>query len=266
MAEYLSNDICATCGTQYAAGAVPDLCPICSDDRQFVPESGQVWTDSWQLRQKHSVLIRQLYPQVYEIKIIPDFAIAQRAFLILTPGGNILWDCIPLLNEELVSFIRSKGGLKAIAFSHPHYYSNMNEWASAFDCPVYIHRKDEPWVYNKGPRISTWDGGAKTLWEGIKIVHTGGHFPGSAVLHVPSLSAQGVVFCGDTLYIARSRQHIAVQYSYPNHIPLPAKVVREIYDQLLQLPFDTLHGAFDWQNLGGNAREVLEASVRRYVV
>jgi len=266
MAENSSNDICATCGTQYAAGAVPGICPICADDRQFVPESGQAWTNSRQLQQRHSVLIRQLYPQVYEIKIIPDFAIAQRAFLVITPDGNILWDCIPLLNEELVSFIRSKGGLKAIAFSHPHYYSNMNEWASEFDCPVYIHEKEEEWIYNKGPHVRTWEGGEKTICEGIRLIHTGGHFPGSAVLHVPTLSPGGVLLCGDTLYIARSKQHIAVQYSYPNHIPLPAKIVRDIYERLLQLPFDTLHGAFDWQNLTGNAREVLEASLQRYVV
>jgi len=266
MTENFTSDICATCGTQYAPGEVPGLCPICSDDRQFVPESGQAWTSGRQLQQRHSVLIRQLYPQVYEIKIIPDFAIAQRAFLVLTASGNLLWDCIPLLNEELISFIRSKGGLKAIAFSHPHYYSNMNEWAAAFDCPVYIHEKDEQWIYNKGPHVSTWEGSAKTLWEGMKIIHTGGHFPGSAVLHIPSLSPGGAMLCGDTLYIARSRQHIAIQYSYPNHIPLPAGIVRDIYEQLLQLPFDTLHGAFDFQNLQGNAREVLEASLQRYVI
>jgi len=141
----------------------------------------------------------------------------------------------------------------------------MNEWASAFDCPVYIHQEDEQWIFNRGPHVSTWEGRAKTLWEGIKIIHTGGHFPGSAVLHVPTLSPRGVVLCGDTLYIARSKRHIAIQYSYPNHIPLPAKTVREIYQQLLQLPFDTLHGAFDWQNLPGRAREVLEASVQRYI-
>ncbi|WP_431215828.1 MBL fold metallo-hydrolase [Puia sp. P3] len=260
------DNICATCGTQYPQGEVPDVCPICSDDRQFVPESGQVWTSGVRLQQQRSVLIRQLYPEVYEIKVLPDFAIGQRAFLILTPGGNLLWDCIPLLSEQLVSFIRSKGGLKAIAFSHPHYYSNMNEWASTFDCPVYIHGKDDEWIFNKGPRISVWEGGEKPLWEGMKVIHMGGHFPGSAVLHVPSLSPGGTLFVGDTLYIARSRKHIAIQYSYPNHIPLPAKIVREIFDRLLRVGFDTMHGAFDFQNLAGNAREVLGASVGRYVV
>ena len=43
-----------------------------------------------------------------------------------------MWDCIPQLDELTVQFIKSKGGLKGIAFSHPHYYSNMNEWAEAW--------------------------------------------------------------------------------------------------------------------------------------
>jgi hypothetical protein len=63
----------------------------------------------------------------------PSFAIGQRALLVLTPSGNILWDCIALINEPTIEFIKSKGGLKAIAFSHPHYYTTMNEWAERFN-------------------------------------------------------------------------------------------------------------------------------------
>lgn len=41
------------------------------------------------------------------------------------------------LEEFAIEFIKSKGGLNAIAFSHPHFHSNMNEWAEIFGCPVY---------------------------------------------------------------------------------------------------------------------------------
>ena len=73
------------------------------------------------------------HEHLYELKMLPDFAIGQRCFLVMSPAGNILWDCIPLLNEAVITFIRSKGGLKAIAFSHPHYYSTMIDWAAAFN-------------------------------------------------------------------------------------------------------------------------------------
>lgn len=45
--------ICTTCGTQYEpSDKPPAACPICDDERQFVPPSGQTWTtlDSLQKR------------------------------------------------------------------------------------------------------------------------------------------------------------------------------------------------------------------------
>ena len=33
---------------------------------------------------------------------------------------------VPLSDEPAIEFIKSKGGLKAIAFSHPHFYSDEN--------------------------------------------------------------------------------------------------------------------------------------------
>ena len=126
-------NICTACGTQYAPGSeLPALCPICSDDRQYIPQSGQAWISNTQLDKQFTVKVTTVNDGLYELKMFPDFAIGQRCFLVVSPAGNILWDCIPLLNEAVIAFIRSKGGLKAIAFSHPHYYSTMNDWASAF--------------------------------------------------------------------------------------------------------------------------------------
>ncbi|MBA3647420.1 MAG: hypothetical protein H0W62_02540 [Chitinophagales bacterium] len=95
---------------------------------------------------------------------------------------------IALLDEPARDFIKSKGGLKAIAISHPHYYSNMNDWAEMFDCPIYIHRSDEQWIMDKGSHISLWDGNEKSLWDEIRIINIGGHFPGSCIFQVPFLS------------------------------------------------------------------------------
>jgi glyoxylase-like metal-dependent hydrolase (beta-lactamase superfamily II) len=66
----------------------------------------------------------------------------RRALLVTHPAGNVLWDCIPLLDEALIEMIRGVGGISAIAISHPHYYANMVEWSRAFDCPIYLHVAD----------------------------------------------------------------------------------------------------------------------------
>ena len=52
----------------------------------------------------------------------PSFAIGQRALLVKSRAGNVLWDCTPYLDDEIVARINAEGGLAAIAISHPHYY------------------------------------------------------------------------------------------------------------------------------------------------
>ena len=260
------NVICTACGTQFPMtnNNEPETCAICLDDRQYIPETGQGWTNTNQLTVNHSVSIKETLKNLYELRLTPSFAIGQRAFLILSPIGNILWDCIPLLDEATVAFIKSKGGLKAIAFSHPHYYSNMNDWAAVFNCPIYIHQKDEPWIMNKGSNVTLWDGNEKELWDGITIIHTGGHFPGSCLLRIPALSHQGVVLCGDTLYISRNKVHIAVMHSYPNQIPLPLHEAQRVLAFVESIDFDMLYGAFDFQNLTTDVKQILRNSFNKY--
>src|SRR4029078_10914046 len=53
--------ICTACGTQYPPSAAPPgACPVCTDERQFVPASGQSWTTLEGLRKTHSNKFRGL--------------------------------------------------------------------------------------------------------------------------------------------------------------------------------------------------------------
>jgi hypothetical protein len=257
------KNICYTCGTRYAEES-PKSCPICDDDRQYVPVSGQKWTSYGGLSQTHTIRFGMPLPDVYNLGVSPGFGIAQRAHLILSPGGNILWDCLPYLDEATVALIKSKGGLKAIAISHPHYYGLMAGWAEAFDCPIYLHKADSQWVMDETDRIVFFEGDRKALWDGIEIVHTGGHFDGSTILYAPRVGDKGSVFVGDTLQIALSRKFISIMYSYPNHIPLPLKEVNRISDVVTQLNFDAMYGAFEWQNIESDAKELFEQSMRKF--
>ena len=73
----------------------------------------------------------------------PHFAIGQRALFLRSPGGNILWDCLPLLDQAIVECLKGLGGVSAIAISHPHYYASMVEWSRAFGgIPIYLHADD----------------------------------------------------------------------------------------------------------------------------
>src|SRR5688572_13931759 len=124
--------LCSTCGTQYPESvAPPEACPVCVDERQFVPASGQSWTTLEKLRSTHSNKFRRLVEGLTTIETTPAFAIAQRAFLAHTPGGNVLWECIALVDDATIDVIKGLGGVTAIAISHPHYYTTIVEWSRA---------------------------------------------------------------------------------------------------------------------------------------
>lgn len=268
-----TTKICATCGTYYPenAGAPADpeaipgsTCPICADDRQYIPAGGQRWTTEQTLLGKHSVKVRLLREDVYEMELTPTFAIGQRALLVLSPHGNILWDCIPLLDEALMAFIKEKGGLKAIALSHPHYYSNMHQWAQTFDCPIYIHSNDRQWTFGKDEQVNFWEGEELNFWNNMRLINVGGHFPGSSILHVPHLSMKGTIFTGDTLVLSLHKQHISVMYSYPNRVPLPHREVQRISDLVSKISFDALYSFMKDLDLTENVNEIFKKSMERY--
>jgi hypothetical protein len=258
-----SKNICQTCGTRYAEEA-PIACAICSDERQYVPATGQKWTSYNELSQTRTIRFGNPLADVYNLRISPTFGIAQRAHLIISPGGNVLWDCLPFLDEATVAFIRAKGGLKGIAISHPHYYSLMAVWAETFDCPIYLHNADSEWVMDNTDRIQFFDGDKHVLWDGIEMVHTGGHFAGSTILYASGIGDKGSVFVGDTLQVALSRQFISIMYSYPNIIPLPLKEIEHISSVVMPLNFDSMYGAFEWQDIHSGAKEIFEHSINRY--
>lgn len=257
--------ICCTCGTQYPINYTSNECFICNEERQYVPESGQSWTNPKTLSLNHKNKIVELNDCLFEIVITPTFAIGQRAFLVISESGNILWDCIPLLDEETNAFINSKGGLKAVCFSHPHYYSNMNNWAETFNCPIYIHKKDEPFIMEKVENIILWEGDEVQILDDVKMINIGGHFEGSSILLIPKMSPKGTMLCGDTMYLSPSKKHFAIMYSYPNRIPLPLSEIRRIKQRLNTISFDVIFGFYSYQNLTENAKKILNNSIERYL-
>src|SRR5689334_16302834 len=156
--------ICVQCGTQFAKSEQQPLgCPICEDERQFVRHGGQQWTTLKQLRAFHRNRVEDEAPRLLGIGTEPEFAIGQRALLLQSTGGNLLWDCITLLDDRTLSVISALGGIRAIAISHPHYYSAMVEWAEHFDTRIFLHAADREWVMRNDRRIEFWEGTTLSL-------------------------------------------------------------------------------------------------------
>jgi len=263
--------LCVTCSSQFAESAAPpEHCPICEDERQYVPPEGQQWTTPEQLRFGHKNAIKQEEADLYSINTEPKFGIGQRAFLIQTPAGNVLWDCVALLDEATIGRVKELGGIAEIAISHPHYYSTMVDWSRAFGgAPVHIHEAERRWVMRPDPCIRFWEGRTRDLRGGLRLVSTGGHFDGYQVLHWPAgADGRGVLMAGDQPQICMDPAQVSFMYSYPNFIPLNAPTIRRVVECLGPLEFDRIYGAFFIRGKGivpAGAKEVVRRSADRYL-
>ncbi|KAL4451708.1 hypothetical protein ABPG75_007370 [Micractinium tetrahymenae] len=223
----------------------------------------------------HRNVLHEVEEGVTAVEVEPKFGIDQRAFLLHTEAGMVMWDCLGLLHPEAVDTIKQRfGGIAAIAISHPHFYCAMADWAEAFDCQaqfprrlqVWVHEADREFITRPSDRIQLWSGDEKQLLPGCTLVRLGGHFPGSCVLHWERAPADGkpVLFTGDTIMPCMDRKwvsfwmlgftgswkwanlpdNVSFMYSFPNYVPLPAGEVRRMAAAVGRWRFDRLYGAF----------------------
>jgi glyoxylase-like metal-dependent hydrolase (beta-lactamase superfamily II) len=219
---------------------------VCTDERQYIPGAGQRWTTLEELRRTHRNAFQQLEPDLFGIGTTPAFAIGQRALLVRTPAGNVLWDCIALLDAATIEIITALGGLRAIAISHPHYYTSMVEWSRAFgDVPIYLHAADRQWVMRPDRAVTFWNGATHELLPGLRLVHCGGHFAGGTVLlWEAGAEGRGALLSGDIVQVVSDTRWVSFMRSYPNLIPLPPSEVQRIADIVGGLRFDRIYGAW----------------------
>ena len=259
--------ICRTCGTQFPASAQPpERCPICEDERQYVGLKGQQWTTLAALREDHHNLIRTVEPGLTGIGTVPSFSIGQRALLVQTPKGNLLWDCITLLDETTITTVKALGGISAIAISHPHYYSSMVAWSRAFDAPIYLHAADREWVMRPDPSIVFWEGETHALLDTLTLIRCGGHFAGGTVLHWPAgADGRGALLTGDIINVVQDRRYVSFMYSFPNLIPLSPGAVRRIVRAVEPFAYDRIYSAW-WEKVTpSGGKEAVRVSADRYI-
>jgi metallo-beta-lactamase superfamily protein len=260
--------ICATCGVQQAPSTEPPgRCPICDDERQYVRQGGQVWTTLDELKTSgHRIEVRDLEPGLLGVGVEPALGIGQRALLVQTDAGNLLWDCVGYIDDDSVESIRQRGGIAGIAASHPHFYGAMVEWSRAFDgAPIHVPEADLDWVQRPDSAIRVWSGTFELL-PGLTLVQCGGHFEGSAVLHWRGgAEDRGVLLVGDTMTVVPDVRYVSFMRSYPNLIPLPANEVRRVVDAVRPYEFDRVYGGWWDRVMPSGGIEAIERSATRYL-
>jgi glyoxylase-like metal-dependent hydrolase (beta-lactamase superfamily II) len=179
----------------------------------------------------------------------------------------VIWDMIPLVDDAAVEAVTARGPVRAIAISHPHYYSGMVEWSRALGgiqgnpVPILLHEADSEWIMRPDPAIELWSGDERELAPGVTLLHLGGHFAGGTVLHD---AASSTLLSGDIVMVIPDRRFVSFMWSYPNLIPLPAAEVERIAARLEAWQFDRILGAW-WNRLvPRDGNEVVRRSAARY--
>ncbi len=247
--------------------AARDDCPICLDERQYVGWDGQAWTTLAELAAAgYRGRIGEEGPGVLGIGSEPAFAIGQRALLITTPAGNVLWDMITYLDDDLVRRVRELGGVSAIAISHPHYYGTMIDWAHEFGAPVFIHAGDRAWVTRPDPAVEFWEGDTKPIGDGLTLINLGVHFAGGQVLHwAAGEGGAGALMSGDIVQVVQDRRWVSFMYSYPNLIPERPAVIRRAMSLLAPYPFERVYGAWWRRVVAADGAAAVRRSAQRYL-
>ncbi|WP_437583064.1 MBL fold metallo-hydrolase [Paramicrobacterium sp. CJ85] len=257
--------LCATCGVEYAPAPVaPQQCPICEDERQHVPASGQAWRTLDGLRADgRRVTVTQVADDLWGLTAT-NVGIGQQGMLVRTTAGNLLFDVPGLIDDDAIAAVRELGGIHHIIASHPHMYGVQSQWSAAFDdAPIWVAEKDAAWLGHRPDVVRLWNDPFDVL-PGMRLDQVGGHFPGSTIAHWSAgADGGGVLFAGDAIFPVADG-NVTFLRSYPNRIPLSAAVVRRIADQVRQYRFDVLYNNFG-ASAGPDAPSIVEHSAQRYI-
>jgi glyoxylase-like metal-dependent hydrolase (beta-lactamase superfamily II) len=257
-------NLCATCAVETEQAHSPDrICPICGDERQYLPPGGQRWTTVEQLiATGHTLEWFEVERDLIGITTKPAVGIGQQTMLVRTDEGNLLWDPPGLITDEAIDHVRRLGRTVAIAASHPHMFGVQLAWADVLHAPVLVNAKDAAWLQRRGDAIEQWSG-ERQITSTITLYELGGHFPGSCVaLWSSGVEGKGVLLAGDTIF-ANPDGTASFMRSYPNRIPLSAAVVQRLADATDKLAFDRLYNNFG-AIIAADARATVRFSADRH--
>ena len=258
--------ICATCAVQYPDTVEPPArCPICEDERQYVGWDGQRWTTAADLARDHACEVREEEPDLLGIGVTPKVGIGQRALLVRTAHGNVLWDAVPLLDDAARDAIAAAGGIHTVCISHPHFYAAHVDIADAFDARVLLPRADEQWIQRRSDRLELFDDRVDVV-PGVTLARIGGHFDGAAVLHWAAGSdGRGALLTGDTITVVQDREWVSFMWSYPNLIPLDPATIAAIVERVAPFPFDRIYGGWWGSVVVTDGPGAVRRSAERYI-
>lgn len=254
--------LCATCGVESALAQ--GLCPICVDERQYLPPDGiQRWTTvAAQAADGATIEIIEREPGLYGLVQRGGVGIGQQAKLLVTAHGTVMVDVPTYIDEDAIAAVRALGGVDHIIASHPHMYGVQSLWAAAFGATVWISAPDAEWLSVSPATVRLWREDTEVV-PGVTATQPGGHFPGAVAVHAVGADGQGILLAGDTIFPTPDGW-VTFLRSYPNRIPLSGPVVRRVAAHVTdRFSFERLYNNFE-HAVRARADEIVLRSAERY--
>ena len=205
--------------------------------------------------------ILQLEEDIWRICLEPTLGIRHFAYFVERPDGNVLMDMQPLLTADLEDWIASKGGLRVIILSHPHYYGAMDEFSARFKAPIKIHGTDKEWSVGY-PNVEFFNFEVLKLGEDLEVHHIPAQFEGGLCLLYKRFG--GVIFTGDTIMVSPSTGELTAWKNTPRQVPYQINEFLVIRERLMALDFNQLYASVRGE-VRRNAKDLLSAFSRDYI-
>lgn len=234
----LPSYICTNCGFWQKYFRRPERCPVCEDARHVLPEGGYEFLTAAEMGERVRCVREEVEPGVWKFSVEPAVGISPSGYLIVSDDGNVAFEGCPFYDEEALGHMESLGGVEFVSASHPHTYGAVWQIVERFGPEVSIHREDLGWASAFGVTLP-FDS-ALDLPGGLRLLHTGGHFDGHAVMHDPG---RGILFVGDAVKLeladsdptGRTSDGISAHKAFVRRVPLTRAELgkyREVFEGL----------------------------------
>lgn len=230
--------VCRNCGFWQRYFDVPPQCPLCLDARHVVPPEGWAFYDLKTAKERFPMHIEETFSGIFRFWNDPVDGIGSHSYLITSERGNLLFEGATVYSDAALKFLSERGGVSVLSASHPHTYGALWQIQGAFDPELVLHPADFGW--SSALRVTRPFDECLELFDGIKLVHSGVHFPGHTFVHD---ARREILFCGDALKfdLHEERRNEAVAVSthkaFVRGVPLTKKETQTYRNLFSQLNF-----------------------------
>lgn len=192
--------------------------------------------------------IEQVFPDVWHLGHPDPKSFEAHSYFVRSKAGGVLVDA-PMYCDPVVSFLESQGGVKWVFLTHKDDVGDAARFAERFKAELFIHARDRAEL-----PASAFDKDFK-LADGLQVVCTPGHTPGSACLLYDADG--GVLFSGDHLLLSKGNvRPVQFAWTWDWDAQLDSAVKVLAYDFETVLP-----GHSVWKNGLKGAKAKLERSL-----